>query len=409
MTFLPRISRRTFLATFAASAAIPFARASAQTPVASPAPNEGPRFFIHPLSETEQGYPEVTLNPGEATQLGIGVTIRGDVPVDLTLYRADTVSIANGGFAAAELDDEPEGHTLWMDIEPTEFAASPGNTYEFTVPVNVPANATPGQYVSALVVQTNPLEISGTSTFNQIIRSALSVVINVPGEITPGMDIGEPDFTQQGGNRFLRIPVANTGNILVKPEGTVSMTTAEGEPVLTAPVAMKAIYLGLDNEIRIAIPDQVPDGDYLVSYELHEPEHDLHAAMDDVRLTLVTEETATPEAVTFAIEEATVTPNGDPVQFADVEIDILNNRSTIPTARVSLLAMRDGEEVETYDLASGQSIPQGRSTVSQRYIPATGWEPGTWTFRVDIAAVDGSGTETLLAEADIQDEIIVRT
>jgi hypothetical protein len=405
------ITRRVFAATFASLAATRLKVTAAQeevTPVASPEPSTAPRFFLHPMDEAEYGYPELTLDPGRQGAFRAGVTVRGEEPVELTIYRADTVPTAGGGFAAAELDNQPTGHTLWMDIEPTPFPASPENTYEFTVAVTIPEDTTPGQYVTSLVVQTNPVEISGSATFNQIIRSALPVVINVPGELMPGMEIGSPEVFAQGNVRAIRIPVSNTGNVLIKPEGSVTMTTPDGEEVLTAPIEMKAIYLGLDNEIRVVIPNQVLLGEYLVSYDIHEPTYGLHAMMDDapVTITEIAPE-ATPGSVTFLVDSVMVTASGDPIQFADVTATITNNGQGIPTSRVSLVAMRDGEEVETYDLAVNQAILQGESTINQRYIPASGWETGTWTFQLLVAAVDASGTETILAEVDVDEGIIV--
>jgi len=154
------VTRRAFAGTLAVMATALAWPVSAQTPAASPEPTEAPRFFIHPLDETAQGYPDLTLEPGESATLNVGVTVQGEVATELTIYRADTIPATGGGFAAAELDDEPTGQTLWMDIEPTTFQGEPGSTYEFSVPVTVPEDAAPGQYVTALVVQTNPLEIS---------------------------------------------------------------------------------------------------------------------------------------------------------------------------------------------------------------------------------------------------------
>jgi len=404
------LNRRHLIATAllaAAASALPMRQLAAQTPEASPKA-EAPRFSLHPLEETAHGYPELELEPGATGELRVGVTNSGSVPVELTLFRADAVAMINGGFAAADLADEPTGHTLWMDLEPTEIGAEPGETTEIAISVAIPADAAPGQYVTSLVAQTNPLAITGTEMFNQVLRNALPVVISVPGPVTPGMDVGEPVIAAQAALRFIQIPVANTGNILIKPEGEVVMTTPDGEPVIIAPVAMKSIYLGLATEIRVAIPDQVAPGDYRISYVLTEPTHGLQATQDDVPVTLTVPEAAeAEEAATLVIDPVTVTPTGDPVQFADVAVTLVNNGSAIPTARVSLVVLRDGEEVETYDLANNQALPQGTSTISQRYLPATGWKTGTWTFRVVVTGLDASGAETALAEVDVVDEVVV--
>jgi hypothetical protein len=396
-----RLSRHRFILTTAfatVAGALPATRAFAQTAESTPGATEAPQFVLHPIGETEHGFPELELQPGATAELRVAVTISGSVPVDLTLYRADVIPVVNGGFAAAELDATPSGPTLWLDIEPTPLSGQPGDTIEQTVPIAVPGDATPGQYVTSLVVQTTPLAISGTTMFNQVLRNALPVVITVPGPIAPAMEVDEPAIVTQAGARFIQIPVANTGNVLIRPEGTVIMTTPGGEQVLNAPVTMKSVYRGLTTELRVAIPDQLPPGAYHVSYELTEPTHGLRATMDDVPVTLAPPEAAgTPEAATLVVDPVTVTPSGEPIQFAEVSATIVNNGPAIPTARVSLVALRDGAEVETYDLATNQALPQGASTISQRYFPAGGWTEGTWTFRVVVTALDGD-TETVLAE-----------
>lgn len=95
------------------------------------------------------------------------------------------------------------------------------------------------------------------------------------------------------------------------------------------------------------------------------------------------------------------------MQYADVAATITNNGQPIPTANVLLNVQRDGEDVESYPLAQNQALPQGSTDFTQRYIPVDGWQPGTYTFQLVIAAVSGE-TETILATVDVEDEISVQ-
>jgi hypothetical protein len=120
-------------------------------------------------------------------------------------------------------------------------------------------------------------------------------------------------------------------------------------------------------------------------------------------------ERATPaaeEKPVFEVEGVNITPNAEPVQFAEVSATIVNNGSNIPTANVTLNVQRDGEVVESYPLARNQALPRGETAISERYIPADGWEQGTYTFQLIISSVGGS-TETILSTIDIHKTIDV--
>jgi hypothetical protein len=103
-----------------------------------------------------------------------------------------------------------------------------------------------------------------------------------------------------------------------------------------------------------------------------------------------------------------VKPDGDPVRYGDVTVSISNGGAAIPTATVRLHVFHDGDEVEVYPLSTNQAIPAGDSTISQRYIPADDWQPGAYTFAVEIVAVDSStGTETAIGTVPSNDTITV--
>jgi hypothetical protein len=87
--------------------------------------------------------------------------------------------------------------------------------------------------------------------------------------------------------------------------------------------------------------------------------------------------------------------------FADVALTVTNPGEPVANAEVILDVARDGEPVETFPLGPGFSLPQGETVLTQRYVPPTGWEDGTWSFTVRVNAVDPStGTSTTIATLD---------
>jgi hypothetical protein len=372
---------------------------------ATPGADALPQFAINPVEQYPHGYVELTVEPGQSQTVAARLVNSGTVDVSLIVHAANVTNPPNGGFAAGTADEEPTGPTAWLDFEAFTVDLAPGEARDLSVGVTVPDDAAPGQYVTALVAATSePLAISGTTAFNQIIRNAAPIMITVPGPAEAGFSLGEPAFNTAAGDNRLEIPIANTGNVLVRPAGTLTVSTADGNPVVTAPIALESIYGGLSTIILMPLPDQLPPGEYRVSVTLEDDASGITATVDAAPTTLADYRAENP--ATFVVDPVSVTPNGDPIRYADISATITNNGPTISTANITLNVFRDGEEVERYPLAQNQALPQGTTEFKQRYIPLDDWQPGTWTFQLVIASVDG-GTETVLATVAIDDEIVV--
>lgn len=367
----------------------------------TPSP-ETPQFGLAPSGEIGSGYFDLSLDPGASVSLVAQLNNSG-IAVDLRAFVANVSNPPNGGFAAGEEDEELTGTSLWVDFAAESFSMEPGTSRDLAFTVTVPADAAPGQYITSLVVRTQEaVPIAGTTAFDQVIRSAIPILITVPGPVSPSFEIGEPGFNIESDNRLV-VPIVNTGNVLVKPGGTLTVTTPDGEPVVSAPVQMDSVYAGFTSSIMIGLPDQLTPGPYLVSLDLADQATGASASIDAVEIELPDRDAPPPA---FVIDPITITANGSPIQFADVAVTITNAGSPIPTANVTLKVMRDGEPVEDYPLAQNQALLTGDTTVSQRYLPATGWQSGTYTFQVEVASVN-DGVQTVLITADATDTIVV--
>jgi uncharacterized membrane protein len=375
------------------------------TPQSSPSAFVAPKFGIFPVGDYPNDWFELTIESGDTVQLTAGIANTGEVPATLRTYSANAYNPPNGGFAAGTDEDEATGATTWVTYPSDTFEMAPGDQRAIDFEVSIPADTLPGEYVTALVVQTDEsLEVPGSETLRQFIRSAVSIEITVPGETATGFKLGEPVVTPAGGAWTLDVPITNTGTARVRPQGTLSVATADGEEVSTTDVEMGSVYGGNTTTVQVTLPGQLPLGEYLVSLDLTDEATGASASISDAPVTLAEPEIEEPE--TFVVDQASVTPSGDPIQYADVTATITNNGVTIPTANVTLNVQRDGEEVESYPLAQNQALLNGTTEFSQRYIPVDGWQPGTWTFELVISAVNG-GTETVLASVEIADEIMV--
>lgn len=384
------------------------ASARQATPEGGPTTRDGLIFSVVPDEEWPNDYVELELRPGESSTFTARINTEGTDHASLVAFVGNAVNPVNGGFGVADIAAERTGAATWFTLGQESFELDPGSIDTIAVSVTVPENTAPGQYIVGLVVQTaKPL---GSDQAQEgfgllpIIRSAMAIQITVPGDVTPGFELGAPAMTTENGVPVVSAPVTNTGNVLVKPTGTLTIASPDGTVLVTSPIEMGSVYMGNSTALQVSLPDQFEPGDYLISIELTDATTGISTGQQDVPVTLAAAE-ATPVTFGFGVS---VKPDGDPVRFADVTVSISNGGSAIPTATVRLHVLRDGNEVEVYPLSTNQAIPAGESTISQRYIPADDWQTGTYTFAVEIVVVDGAtGTETAIGTVPSNDTITI--
>jgi hypothetical protein len=364
----------------------------ASTPTAEEAsPDVGPRFLIHPADGVDGDYFTLEAEPGTDNDLTVVIGNSDDEPLTLRSYVNDVVPVTNGGFAMALEDVEPTGTATWIDYQADTFELEPGEGVERTFTVSIPDDAEAGEHIAGLALETvDPVAVEGTQLLEQVIRKTIAVFIIVPGDEEASFSLGEPEYSSEGALDTVNVPLENTGNVLVRPAGEMTVTDADGKVMVTAPIAMNSVYAG--TTVTLSVPVGVPleAGDYTVSVELEDAENGAIDALDEATVSV----TAGDETAAQFIVTATVTlqPDADDPAYADVSVTVTNDGQPIPTAEVLLDVILDGEPLETFPLAAAVPLPQGDSVVSQRYIPPSGWESGTWSFVVRVNVIDPATT-----------------
>jgi hypothetical protein len=346
------------------------------------------------------------INAGQTQELQVVIENLGEIPVELHTCAADGLTNRNGGFGM-QADSEPiNPPTTWADYSHTTVTLEPGTGVERTFRVFVPPGTDPGQYVFGIAAENaEPVEIPGSDMFNQVTRKIMAVIITVPGPVNPSLELGEPTVVDQDHFMALIFPIANTGNIRIRPEGTLHLRHISGREAASISVAMRPVYAGHDTTLEVVLPQELPGGTYVVSLLLENAE-ETEWSGELAGIEIDVPELGEGVLNQLEAENATALPVGDPVQYADISATITNNGTAIPTVNVMLQVQRDGEDVERYPLAEDRALAQGETSFHQRYIPVDGWQPGTYTFQLVIAAVSG-GTETVLATIEVDDEIVV--
>jgi methionine-rich copper-binding protein CopC len=344
-------------------------------------------------------YFQVEIASGKSKKLSVELSNLGDADVRARTYPADAFTLVNGGFGA-KLDGEPtSGTTKWINYKAETFTLKAGEvvTREFTL--RVPKNAKPGQYLTSIILQpADPTVQGGNIAIKQVSRQALPIAITVPGAETPKLEIGAASYHAGAASRSVQIELANMGNVHITPAGTFVLSRADGSEVVRQDVKLGSIFAGTSTLLQVTLPQPLDPGEYTVALKLTDEKHDLTAQADALPLTVAAvDASGTPaaEAPKIAITSVDVNELRDPstkaLQGVEIVVSVDNPLQPIASGRLTLHVSRDGQKVEDYVLGSSLTIPNGASEIRQRYLPATGWTAGSWTFSVTIDAADPSG------------------
>lgn len=389
-------------------------RADEPTPTATATPEpEVPRLAIRPSAGETSPYVTLTLEPGEKQKIPVELVNAGKQDVIAITYRADAFSLINGGMGIKLLDEPISGPTEWVQYETEEVELEGESLIERTATVTVPKDTAPGEYLTALVIQNRDVvEGKGEVAINQILRHGMAIAITVPGDLAPGLALGDPMYVKAGLGGSLRVQVKNTGNMHLKPAGEVTVVDADGVELQRTTVTMDTVYAGMETWVEVGFAASLAVGDYSASVTLIDPKTGASAVAEALAFSVTQDQAPESETTGPTIDSLTVTPvrpsEDGPVTYADVAVTISNPSLPIPSTRLTLTVMRDGELVEEYVLSDGQTLQGGPSQVAQRYIPASGWVAGTYTFSVTLYSIDpatGDSQPVATAEAD---EVVIQ-
>jgi len=382
------------------------------TPAATPQP-ELPTFVFRPIDHDENGYFAISLKPGESTTVKVLVGNGGKSPLDVRTYAADAFSMQNGGFGLLDSKSEKSGVTTWIDFPTKELSLKPGEGVEQSFTVTVPEGTEPGQYISGIAMEiAEPISTGsdgGLLQFEQVLRSARAVFITVPGALTPSFEIGDASYNQEGAANSIVVGIRNTGNVFVKPAGTVEVRDAAGAVILSAPVVMGSVYAGDETTIAIGLTQGLSPGDFQMSLDLSDEKSGVSASRNDLTFTVLASATPTAlEPIVISSVTATAQPSLEDVQFLTVDTTIRNNGDEVKDVSVILHAYLDGALVEDFPIASSVALASGDTTFQSRYLPLSGWTSGTWTFTLTVEVVSPeTGASLLLATSEIEGSIVV--
>ena len=241
---------------------------SAQVPESTPKPT-GNGISLAPARL------ELEMRPGTETTVVINLdyhaSSENSQPVRIVASLNDWTIDRDGQVKFERANTLPNSASPWLIYSPAETTVTPGNLHAIRVTVSVPKDATPGDHLTALIVEQRPDNIKLNENRRQmVIRYRMGAVFYIK----------VPQLRRQGSLESLRAEtkddqilvtplLKNTGNSVIRPITSLKVTDSSGVAVAELPQKESLPLLGGAELVQpLVLESRLAPGTYTVKYRV---------------------------------------------------------------------------------------------------------------------------------------------
>ena len=241
---------------------------SAQVPEATPKPS-GNGISLAPARL------ELEMQPGSETTVVVNLdyhaTSENSQPVRIVASLNDWTIDRDGQVKFERANTLPNSASPWLIYSPAETTVTPGNLHAIRVTVSVPKDATPGDHLTALIIEQRPDNLKLNENRRQmVIRYRMGAVFYIK----------VPQLRRQGSLESLRAEtkddqilvtplLKNTGNSVIRPLTSVKVTNNAGVAVAELPQKESLPLLGGAELLQpLVLESRLAPGTYTVKYRV---------------------------------------------------------------------------------------------------------------------------------------------
>jgi hypothetical protein len=245
------------------------------TPLASAA-TKAPVFGLRALGNPKLGYFVYSLSPGAVHQGGVIISNSGTATGTVKLFAADATT-GNTTGTVYLTDSKAKRAGAWISLATTSLTLKPGQHRTVRFTVHVPPNTEPGQWVGGVVAETSHQVSQPKSKDKARVQikirdlTIVAVQVNVPGPPLLEFTIGGVTTGGQRGFQQIVTHIANTGNVLVKPTGTVTVLNKQGAKLQVLTFKMDTFLPQTAIDYPLLLKKALAPGDYSANVRLAIP------------------------------------------------------------------------------------------------------------------------------------------
>jgi hypothetical protein len=242
----------------------------AQSPTPEPTPQQrGNGISLAPARI------ELEMQPGSETTVVVNLdyhsTGEDSQPVRIVASLNDWTIDRNGEVQFSRANTLPNSASPWLIYSPAETTVTPGNLHAIRVTISVPKDATPGDHLSALIVEQRADNLKLNQNRRQVViryRMAAVFYIKVPQLRRAGsLESLRAEFAE---NQVIVTPLLkNAGNSVVRPLTSLKVTDSAGVAVAELPQKESLPLLGgAELAQPVVLEKQLAPGTYTVKYRI---------------------------------------------------------------------------------------------------------------------------------------------
>ncbi len=242
--------------------------ANAQTPAPTPPPR-GNGISLAPARL------ELEMQPGSETTVVVNLDYHSagedSQPVRIVASLNDWTIDRNGEVQFSRANTMPNSASPWLIYSPAETTVVPGHLHAIRVTVSVPKDATPGDHLTALIIEQRPDNIRINPDRRQVViryRMAAVFYIKVPQLRRAGsLESLRAEATE---NQVVVTPLLkNTGNSVIRPLTSLKVTDSAGVAVAELPQKESLPLLGGAELVQpVVLEQRLAPGTYTVKYRI---------------------------------------------------------------------------------------------------------------------------------------------
>jgi hypothetical protein len=177
------------------------------------------------------------VTPGDTVKDEVTVYNFGNVPLTLNIYGVDAFNNVDGKFDIRPAADEPADAGAWVQLDQNLVTVLPREQITIPVSITIPADATPGDHVGAVVAG---VSVQSQNAEGQVInlerRTGTRLYIRVAGDVTRSVVVGTVTAEYRhrllepfvGGEAHVTYRLENRGNVRVGGKVTVEVSAPFG-------------------------------------------------------------------------------------------------------------------------------------------------------------------------------------
>jgi len=243
---------------------------NAQTPSAAATPNpKGSGISLAPARF------ELEMQPGSETTVVVNLdyhsTTENSQPVRIVASLNDWTIDRDGQVQFEKANTYPNSASSWLIYSPAETTVTPGNLHAIRVTISVPKDATPGDHLTALVIEQRPENLKLNENRRQmVIRYRMGAVFYIKVPHLRRQGSLESLRAEAKGDQVVVTPLLkNAGNSVIRPLTSLKVTDSAGVSVVELPQKESLPLLGgAELAQPFVVETRLAPGTYNVKYRV---------------------------------------------------------------------------------------------------------------------------------------------